>query len=67
MIDFGRRREGQPISASRAESFVNYLVNARMNKRRQIRWPPRGADRVLQVRAAVLDSRLDTTITPIAS
>jgi hypothetical protein len=67
MIDFGRRREGKPISASRAECFVTYLVNARMNNRRQMRWPPRGAHRVLQVRAAVLDSRLDTTITPIAT
>jgi hypothetical protein len=36
---------------------VNHLVNARMNKRRQMRWSPRGAHRVLQVRAAVLDGR----------
>jgi hypothetical protein len=28
-----------------------------MNKRRQMRWSPRGAHRVLQVRAAVLDGR----------
>jgi hypothetical protein len=34
---------------------VNNLVNARMNKRRQMRWSPQGADRVLQVRAAVID------------
>jgi len=33
------------------------MVNARMNKRRQMRWSPRGARRVLQVRAAVLDER----------
>jgi len=32
-------------------------VSARMNKRRQMRWSPRGAHRVLQVRAAVLDGR----------
>jgi hypothetical protein len=37
---------------------VNQLVNARMNKRRQMRWSPLGAHRVLQVRAAVLDGRL---------
>ena len=59
LIDYGRRyRAGLPISTSRAESIVNSLVNARMNKRRQMRWSPRGAHRVLQVRAAVVDGRL---------
>ena len=58
LIDYGRRyRAGQPISSSRAESTVNQLVNARMNKRRQMRWSPRGAHRLLQVRASVLDGR----------
>jgi hypothetical protein len=58
LVDYGRRyRAGQPISTSRAEGAVNHLVNARMNKRRQMRWSPRGAHRVLQVRAAVLDGR----------
>ena len=53
LIDYGRRyRADLPISTSRAESIVNSLVNARMNKRRQMRWSPRGAHRVLQVRAA---------------
>ena len=37
-IDYGRWwRKGKPISTSRAESLVNNLVNARMNKRRQMR------------------------------
>ncbi len=58
LIDYGRRyRAAKPISSSRAEGTVNQLVNARMNKRRQMRWSPRGAHRVLQVRAAVLDGR----------
>ena len=58
LIDYGERsRAGKPISTSRAESTVNQLVNARMNKRRQIRWSPRGAQRMLQVKAAVLDGR----------
>ena len=58
LIDYGQRyRAGKPISSSRAEGTVNQLVNARMNKRRQMRWSPRGAHRVLQVRAAVLDGR----------
>ena len=58
LIDYGQRhRAGKPISTSRAEGTVNQLVNARMNKRKQMRWSPRGAHRVLQVRAAVLDGR----------
>ncbi len=58
LIDYGQRyRAGKPISTSRAEGTVNNLVNARMNKRRQMRWSPRGAHHVLQVRAAVLDGR----------
>ena len=38
LIDYGQRyRAGKPNSTSRAESTVNQLVNARMNKRRQMR------------------------------
>jgi len=49
LIDYGQRcRAGRPISTSRAEGTVNQLVSARMNKRRQMRWSPRGAHRVLQ-------------------
>lgn len=47
-----------PISSSPAESAANSLVNARMNKKRQMRWSPIGAHRVLQIRAAVADGRL---------
>jgi len=58
LIDYGERyRAGKPISTSQAEGTVNQLVSARMNKRKQMRWSPRGAHRVLQVRAAVLDGR----------
>ena len=68
MIDYGRRwRKGKPVSTSRAEGLVNNLINARMNKRRQMRWSPRGAHRVLQVRAAVLDGRFGTTVTRLAA
>lgn len=59
LVDYGRRyRAGLRIASSGAESVVNSLVNARMNKRRQMRWSPQGAHRVLQVRAAVVDGRL---------
>ncbi len=58
LIDYGQRsRAVKPISTSRAEGTVNQLVNARMNKRRQMCWSPRGAQRVLQVRAALLEGR----------
>jgi len=58
LIDYGQRyRAGKPISTSRVEGTVNRLVNARMNKREQMRWSPLGAHRVLQVRAALLDAR----------
>jgi len=68
LIDYGQRyRAGKPISTSRAEGTVNQLVSARMNKRRQMRWSPRGAHRVLQVRAAVLDGRFGHQAIPLAA
>jgi len=68
LIDYGQRYcAGKPISTSRAEGTVNQLVNARMNKRRQMRWSPRGAHRVLQVRAAVLDGRFGHQAIPLAA
>ncbi len=68
LIDYGQRyRASKPISTSRAEGTVNQLVSARMNKRRQMRWSPRGAHRVLQVRAAVLDGRFGHQAIPLAA
>jgi hypothetical protein len=59
IVDYCHRYwSGQPIASSPAESAANSLVNARMNKKRQMRWSPIGAHRVLQVRAAVADGRL---------
>ncbi len=42
----------------RLKVAANSLVNARMNKKRQLCWTPIGAHRVLQVGAAVADGRL---------
>jgi len=68
LIDYGQHyRAGEPISTSRAEGTVNQLVSARMNKRRQMRWSPRGAHRVLQVRAALLDGRFGHQAIPLAA
>jgi len=58
-VDYGaRHRKGLPISASRAEGCVDDIANARMGKRRRMRWSPRGAHRVAVTRAASLDGRL---------
>lgn len=68
LVDYGRRyRAGLRIATSGAESIVNSLVNVRMNKRRQMRWSPRGAHRVLQVRAAVVDGRLGAGLLKVAA
>lgn len=53
-----RYRNGFPISSSRAEGCVDDIGNARMGKRRRMRWSPKGAHRVAVTRAAVLDGRL---------
>lgn len=61
LIDYSRRyHSGQPVSTSRAEGCVDEIANARMAKRRRMRWSPRGAHRVAVVRAAVLDGRLSS-------
>ena len=59
LVDYSRRyHSGQPVSTSRAEGCVDEIANARMAKRRRMRWSPRGAHHVAVVRAAVLDGRL---------
>ncbi len=59
LLDYSRRyRSGQPLSTSWAEGCVDEIANARMAKRRRMRWSPRGDHRVAVVRAAVLDGRL---------
>jgi hypothetical protein len=56
-----RHRNGLAISSSRAEGCVDDIGNARMGKRRRMRWSPRGAHRVAVTRAAVLDGRLSVS------
>jgi hypothetical protein len=68
LIDYGQRRcDGKPISTAGAEGTVNQLVNARLNRGDQMRWSARGAHRVPQVRAAVLDGRLQPETPPAAA
>ena len=42
LFDSKRYRAGKLISTAMAESVVNQVVNARMCKRQQMRWSPRG-------------------------
>jgi hypothetical protein len=41
-----------------AEGTANFLVNRRMDKSQQMRWSPRGADLLLQIRSAVYNGTL---------
>ncbi len=68
LVDYGRRyRKGLPISTSRAEGCVDDIGNARMGKRRRMRWSPQGAHNVAVTRAAVLDGRLSVSNQAIAA
>jgi hypothetical protein len=53
-----RHRAGLRVGTSLTEATANFLVNRRMNKSQQMRWSRRGADLLLQVRCAVLNSKL---------
>jgi hypothetical protein len=57
--NYGERyRVGEPISSSFVESAVNQVVSKRMVKKQQMRWSPRGAHLLLQVRTRVLNDDL---------
>src|SRR5689334_11988700 len=53
-----RHRAGQRVGTAISEGTANVLVNRRMNKAQQMRWSRRGADRLLQVRCAVINGKL---------
>jgi hypothetical protein len=57
--NYGERyRAGDPISSAFVESTVNQVVSKRMVKKQQMRWSPRGAHLLLQVRTRVLNEEL---------
>jgi len=57
--NYGERyRAGETISSSVAESTVNQVISKRMVKNQQMRWSPRGAHLLLQVRTRVLNDDL---------
>lgn len=49
---------GESISSATAESVVNQVISRRMVKKQQMRWSPRGAHLLLQVRTRVLNGDL---------
>jgi hypothetical protein len=59
IVNYGARyQSGRRIASSLAESAVDSLVARRMVKKQQMQWSLKGAHRMLQVRAAVLNSDL---------
>ncbi len=53
-----RWRNGERISSGFAESTINQVVAKRMVKSQQMRWTPRGAHELLQIRTKVIDGDL---------
>ncbi len=54
--NYGERyRSGEAISSAFVESTVNQVVSKRMVKKQQMRWAPKSAHLLLQVRAKVLN------------
>jgi len=53
-----RYRAAEPISSSFAESTINHVVSKRMVKKQQMRWSPREAQPLLQIRTRVLNNDL---------
>ena len=47
-----------PLARRAVQCTANFLVNRRMNKSQQMRWSPRGADLLLQVRCAAYNGTL---------
>ena len=57
--NYGERyRAGEIISTSFVESAVNQVISKRMVKKQQMRWGPRGAHLLLQIRTRVLNDTL---------
>jgi hypothetical protein len=56
-----RRRHGEAISSSIAESTVNQVISRRFVKKQQMRWQPETAHLLLQVRTRTLNDTLRET------
>lgn len=59
ITNYGERyRNGETISSAFVESTVNQVVSKRMVKKQQMRWAPKAAHLLLQVRTRVLNDDL---------
>lgn len=58
----GDKRCGERISTGFVESAVNQVIAKRMEKKQQMRWTPKGAHLLLQVRTKVLNDEWKNTI-----
>jgi hypothetical protein len=68
IVNYGeRRRCGERISTGFVESTINQLVAKRFMKKQQMRWTPRGAHLLLQVRVHVLNDELGAGFSAMAS
>jgi hypothetical protein len=57
--NYGERwRYGETISTAFVESTVNQVISKRMVKKQQMRWSPKGAHLLLQIRTRVLNDEL---------
>jgi hypothetical protein len=54
----------KPISTGFTESQVNQVISKRRVKKQQMRWTPRGAYLLLQVRTRVLNAQLTSDFHP---
>ena len=54
-------RYGETISTAFVESTVNQVIAKRMEKKQQMRWTPKGAHLLLQVRTQVLNHDFEDT------
>jgi hypothetical protein len=64
--DYGdRRRNGERVSTGFVESAINQVVSKRFVKKQQMRWSPRGAHLLLQVRTQVLNGEYRETFGPL--
>jgi hypothetical protein len=54
------RLNDEPFSTSPTEGAVQWLLHRRMGARQQMRWSPRGAHLMLQVRTAIVNGTFET-------
>ena len=60
IIDYASARLGdEPFSTSPTEGAVQWLLHRRMGAQQQMRWSPRGAHFMLQVRTAIANGTFD--------